>query len=414
MATWKTDASTEAAGSFWPRWIHLDLPQTNIYTLGYPARVFSTWLSGEQSIYERAKGSLEYLASYGFGSRPTVLICHSLGGLLAKQMIRVGLESSELAWKAIAERIVAVFFISTPHTGSSIASALDIVLPRLRSSFVDLLRRGNPQLDELNSFYRNKSQVLRIVSSVYYEKLPTKGALIVVDKASADPGIQNVEPIPIDADHISISKPRDRSSPLYRSITRRIQLLLNSEPKGDFESVARTTYTAPRKTDEDVPNDILNVSMQRWLSEKLLNNLGTRTRSSHVLESMRSPPPSTLAGVWRGESTQQFGLDGNPVSYPVRCEFRIENSELHGTFSFSLTQDGKLLADETVPMQGSVFQGRYLCLQYADTVTGKLQFGALLLDFDQTSETLTGVDLGIGNLTRRIMSANLSLKRASH
>ncbi|WP_024511858.1 hypothetical protein [Bradyrhizobium sp. ARR65] len=91
------------------------------------------------SLHERAKSTLELLAGYSFGARPIVFICHSLGGLLVKQMMRTAAESRDASWTSIDESCVGVFFLATPHTGSSLADLLKAFAGRFASVHVEKL-----------------------------------------------------------------------------------------------------------------------------------------------------------------------------------------------------------------------------------------------------------------------------------
>ena len=90
--TWTSRNSGDPAGDYWPKWLCGDFPNVNVYTLGYPASLFEKWAKQEMNLYERAKATLECLASYEFGERPIVFISHSLGGLLVKQILKTGYE----------------------------------------------------------------------------------------------------------------------------------------------------------------------------------------------------------------------------------------------------------------------------------------------------------------------------------
>jgi hypothetical protein len=88
LGTWTCSASSESEGNFWPLWLSADLPSLSFYTIGYPAGIFAQWAKKEMNLHERAKATLETLAGYSFGDKPIVFICHSLGGLLVKQLLR--------------------------------------------------------------------------------------------------------------------------------------------------------------------------------------------------------------------------------------------------------------------------------------------------------------------------------------
>lgn len=126
VTTWVSPGATEPEGEYWPKWLATDLPHVNLYTLGYPASLFAQWAKKEMNLYERAKHSLELLAGYQLGERPLIFVCHSLGGLLVKQVLRTAKESSEQTWHRIADHCVAVLFLATPHSGSSFATLLSV------------------------------------------------------------------------------------------------------------------------------------------------------------------------------------------------------------------------------------------------------------------------------------------------
>ncbi|MCG7875157.1 MAG: putative lipase [Candidatus Thiodiazotropha endolucinida] len=84
-------------------------------------------------IFERAANVLEHLAAHGIGKRPIVFIVHSLGGLLTKILLRKSLSSDDEDFKNVSAATKLIVFLSTPHTGSSLANALD-VLPKTSKS----------------------------------------------------------------------------------------------------------------------------------------------------------------------------------------------------------------------------------------------------------------------------------------
>ena len=115
------------------------------------------------------------------------------------------------------QRVTEVVFAATPHTGSQQGSLLD----RLRflawpSTIASVLVANDPTLRSINVAYRGLAQSRKDVlhHRIFYETQDTNAGRIV-DEASADPGLPGDPPVPIDADHISIVKPRDRSALLY-------------------------------------------------------------------------------------------------------------------------------------------------------------------------------------------------------
>jgi hypothetical protein len=84
LETWNSENSE----SFWPNWLAEELPNLDIYTLKYPASLMGKWAKKEMDLFERCNNILENMAGIGLGNRPIVFIAHSLGGIVAKQILR--------------------------------------------------------------------------------------------------------------------------------------------------------------------------------------------------------------------------------------------------------------------------------------------------------------------------------------
>src|SRR5579872_703114 len=198
--TWssnKDDPST-----YWPAWVGKDRPNVGIWSLGYEAAAFA-WQGSAMPLFDRAKSSLALLDVEGIGMRPIVFVAHSLGGLLVKQMIQNGLTLGDSRWRAIAEHTKGVVFVATPHTGSDLATFMKFLSRLVTTAAIKDLDPSQAQLRSLNEWYRTHA-FSRFTTEVYFETKATtwKGlGVVVVDEASADPGITGVVPIPLDEDH---------------------------------------------------------------------------------------------------------------------------------------------------------------------------------------------------------------------
>lgn len=221
--TWKC----ESDGAFWPEWLQDELDHLSIHTLGFPASLFEKWAKKEMDMFERAGNVLERFAGKGIGERPIVFVTHSLGGILAKMILRKSCEADDEDWSRVSQSTRLVVFLSTPHSGAALANALD-VLP-FTSKHIKLLANDFGVLEDLNNQYRsfvNGRDDLK--TSVYYEKYQTKNTAVVVTRASADPGVAGTTPVAVDKDHINICKPPDRDDIVYLGIKRHINKLLKS------------------------------------------------------------------------------------------------------------------------------------------------------------------------------------------
>jgi hypothetical protein len=190
-----------------------DIPGLSVWTLAYEAPA-SNWLGTAMPLQDRAKNVLERLiGEREFRGLKLIFVCHSLGGLLVKQVLRAAdgrrAYDDEEA-RVFVESVKGIVFIATPHAGSVHATLLDklrlIAWPS--ASTLDLVK-NSASLRDLNVWYRNWSGAIR--HKVFFEKQGTSAGIIVADDSS-DPGLLHVDPVGIDADHLTICKltgPRD-------------------------------------------------------------------------------------------------------------------------------------------------------------------------------------------------------------
>jgi Putative serine esterase (DUF676) len=396
--TWSVDATTETEGGLWLRWIAKDIPELNVYTLGYPSSIFAKWAAKEMTLYERAKASLDYLSSMRIGEKPVAFVCHSLGGLLVKQILRTGIESSNEEWKAIATNCRWVSFLATPHTGSSVASVMQFSFPNLASNFIELLRSDSSQLDELNDAYRRFAPRLGIKTSASYEMHKTKLVALVVEKKDADPGVFETETVPVDADHISICKPSDRQQPIYLSTKH--QLLR-------FSGAAAEINTKGKQEARGILSDIVShvTAGQEEQSQKSTSTINVESANWDFGAARRK----ALSGKWKGRERQLAGPNGVPIDYDVYLEIKQwKGAVAEGEYRFCYRDENRDL-DEKMPFEGGFIYNRFLRLSYEDYNSGKLQCGILLLELSEDGKVLKGTDVGFGYTTRSILTAETLL-----
>jgi tetratricopeptide (TPR) repeat protein len=222
FSTWWRDP--DHPNDSWPFWLAKDLPEAAVHCLEYDASA-SNWLGLSMPLTDRATNVLTRLETRDIGRRPVVFICHSLGGLLLKQMLRHAQDTQVEAWRAIAAETRAIVFLATPHAGSDYATWLHrlgtLALVRASAS-IDDLRARDDHLRNLNVWYRENATALGIATHCLFEAHPTKIGMIV-DPTSADPGITGVVPRSVDADHVSICKPKNRQDLVYQYVLQRVQ-----------------------------------------------------------------------------------------------------------------------------------------------------------------------------------------------
>jgi NACHT domain len=213
-ATW----SNGSQDGFWPAWLAEDCPNLDVWSVGYQAAARGG-PGGAMPLVYRADNVLTAMKDKGLGTKPLCFITHSMGGLLVKWMLRRAEYDEEFQNLCAVTR--GVVFLSTPHTGSGLANLAEYFHFLGFTPAVQELKENATALVELREWYSWKVKQLHIETKVFYENIPTKVGLfqaIVVDRASADPGILDVRPIAVDADHNEICRFPSRSYFVYRRI----------------------------------------------------------------------------------------------------------------------------------------------------------------------------------------------------
>ena len=227
---------------FWPFWLGEDLQANeiavNIWTFGYDAPRFG-YVGEGMPRFDLASNLWEYLHINDIGDRPLIFITHSMGGLVVKDLIRTAQNFDDK--KAIIQQTQGIVFLSTPHQGSHLANLIDNFHALTKATVnVKELKAHGPQLRDLNEWYRQNIEKLNIKTHVLYETKPMAGVL-VVDEDSANPGIKNVKPVAVPADHNSIAKPR-KNDLVYLSVKKFVKKYLVPPPtRQQLES----TYLRP-------------------------------------------------------------------------------------------------------------------------------------------------------------------------
>jgi hypothetical protein len=234
--TWEANGDPRL---FWPEWLGDDLPRLGVWSVGYDASP-SGWLGGHtMPLIDRATNLLARLDARGIGERPLVFITHSMGGLLCKELLRQGATNGQTRWEQLVGHTKGVVFLATPHTGADLARSLMKIGRLLRlSRSVEDLEENAAQLRQLGTWFRNNVERLGIGVEAYFETVSTTVGWasigLVVDESSANPGINGVTPISIDATHTEICRPTSREATVYLRVKRFVgEQLPPRRPDGD-------------------------------------------------------------------------------------------------------------------------------------------------------------------------------------
>lgn len=228
VSTW------QSAAVDWPRHLAQANPGWSVLSIGYDATM-AGWRA-DMSVVDRATQLLEALFLHlGSRSGGVALVTHSLGGLVAKQMVRHAHDHpGDHAW--LLKRLAGIVFVATPHAGAALASYLQALGSILGAGKVIAdLERGDGQMANLNQWYRNHHAELGLRSLVCYETQRTKLGWLrtvqVVEPSSADPGIPGVKLVPLDADHFTAAKPADEQAQQLQSTQQFLAEALRLSPQ---------------------------------------------------------------------------------------------------------------------------------------------------------------------------------------
>ncbi|CAI2355866.1 unnamed protein product [Caenorhabditis sp. 36 PRJEB53466] len=205
--TWRQkDTDENLLTTCWPKdWLPLDIKRPfRIIGLEYPSYIFQ-FGGAVHSLQTRSDRFKNQLETAGIGKRPTLFICHSMGGLLAKKLL---IDCPELL-----KCTVGVLFIATPHKGSPVANwGYSVFQP---TEDVVMLNENNAMNKKLNDDFSAVSKKIPVIVSMVEtmeSNIIANAKSIVVPNKSAvfDQGaVYHIEEA-----HLNLCKPT-RNSPSY-------------------------------------------------------------------------------------------------------------------------------------------------------------------------------------------------------
>lgn len=224
----------------WIEWLPHEFPGIGTATIAYSAsksRLFGEGLSLAE--YARLVEP-EIGAALRVTRGPVFVVCHSLGGLIIKQIVVMaasGVEGNGFG-KLFLDRLKGVAFYATPHDGSRFGTIADklrlIIWP---TATVRYLASGNDAVTELATAYRNVVTQADIPHLVQYETRPTLLGFVVT-RSSANPGLPGRAPLPVPGStHSTICRPRDRDQPLFRRLVEFLRDEIGSGPPAASDAV---------------------------------------------------------------------------------------------------------------------------------------------------------------------------------
>ncbi|KPA36732.1 hypothetical protein FLAG1_10477, partial [Fusarium langsethiae] len=216
-----------------------DVPTARVLTFGYNASIAFTQTNS--TIRDFAISLLEELRTFRRRNkeqnRKFIFVCHSLGGIVLKQICRphdlcdnsnflpkalIIAHERESRYAEIEKSVAGVIFLGTPHRGAEVAYWSKF-LTKIANVFTagktrgDLLRSLAPKSTELGTIcsqFVERAVKLQIFSLYERHDFPGLGSLIV-DEHSAILHLNNETAIPMETDHRGIcNRGEDPSSPV--------------------------------------------------------------------------------------------------------------------------------------------------------------------------------------------------------
>ncbi|KAH7091508.1 hypothetical protein FB567DRAFT_490488 [Paraphoma chrysanthemicola] len=204
-------------------------PGSRVFTYGYPSELF--WSSSVATLRDYSRNLLTAIAAVSEGKqRPIIFVCHSLGGLVCKQ-VGSSKESRERGSDFAKALVLAheddhlhgdilsatsgIIFFGTPHRGSKGADIGKIVgrvvnvclrastagvAGSVRDDLLATLKSNSKALSDLAISSRNRLRNLEIVTFHETETMPGLSEL-VVDQHSAIMEVPGEDIIPLFANH---------------------------------------------------------------------------------------------------------------------------------------------------------------------------------------------------------------------
>ena len=225
----ETWSSRKSKSDFWPLWLSEDNDDVNIWSVGYSAKKL-TFIDEGMGLIDHASNIFErIIKTKQLLEGELIFICHSLGGLIVKQILRIANEQVKIPLaQDFIGRVSGVAFLATPHLGSDIGLLANNPIARFMilgftalkpSAATESLSRNDPNLRALNTWYRDWTLHNHIRHLVLIETENLYKILKVVKPDSADPGLFETRPIPIQANHETICKPIDKNDDIYFQIS---------------------------------------------------------------------------------------------------------------------------------------------------------------------------------------------------
>lgn len=264
---------------FWPEWLAEEdgLSAYRIFTYGYNSNFKGAGTN--LNIIDFAKDLLFQMLVFSDGLRedcvsvgqqPIIFVAHSMGGLVVKKAYVLGKHDDQYAH--IISKTHGIIFLATPHRGAHYAKILNNILATAPlgappKAYVEDLDTQSRTLQDINEQFRTLCGNLYLVS--FFETLKTSfgfAKFLIVEKESGVLGYPQEISNPLNADHHSICKFKNRDDGNYISVKNMIKMWASklsqvrapSKYNGQFFRVISTFRSVFKVTNPEIrsPSDI--------------------------------------------------------------------------------------------------------------------------------------------------------------
>ena len=222
---------------FWPAWLAEEdaLSSYRIFTFGYNSNFKGAGTN--LNIIDFAKELLFQMLVFSdrlgkdrppVGRWPIVFVAHSMGGLVVKKAYVLGKNDKQYA--NVISNINGIVFLATPHRGAHYAKILNNILSSAPlggppKAYIADLDTQSRTLQDINEQFRTVCDELSLVS--FYETRKTSVGLfkaMIVEKESGILGYPQEMSSPLNADHHTICKFKNRDDGGYTSVKNILKL----------------------------------------------------------------------------------------------------------------------------------------------------------------------------------------------
>lgn len=251
--------------------------QTYAKSKGILARILSRTKKKERNIPTDEIAELLYteininLSNY----ERVIIIAHSMGGLIAKNLILKKAEYEEVS------NIVGFISLAVPHSGATIANIASLVSTNAQLVDLSLLSDAT---DSLNRRWINTTKKLPMTRYVYgtYDSY--------VDKKSALPmDSERKNSFAVNDDHTSICKPENNQATVFVAVKRFISEIGKAEPAQIVierfldEQQYDNEYFVLKMIVADIHHDIAKNAKEFYYNAELIRNIFTSDYDRNVL-----------------------------------------------------------------------------------------------------------------------------------